>query len=197
MGIQRARKLTVWRYSKTNYGTIIERTRLKLASAVLSTQLKSPRNFQSLGLSPDMSLQPRSSATPENKSPQWIRQLAESYTVAWCSQEPAKVASFYEEDGSLAVNSDPPAIGREAISNVARGFMTAFPDMRVVNDDLEINDDGAIYHWTLTGTNSGPGGTGRSVNISGYEEWRLGPNGLIATSQGHFDSADYQHQLGL
>jgi hypothetical protein len=32
---------------------------------------------------------------------------------------------------------------------------------------------------------------GRSVRISGYEEWQMGENSLILSSRGHFDSADY------
>jgi len=52
-----------------------------------------------------------------------------------------------------------------------------------------------IFHWTLTGTNTGPGGAGKAVRISGYELWTLGGDGLIAASQGHFDAAEYQRQL--
>lgn len=73
--------------------------------------------------------------------------------------------------------------------------MTAFPDLVVRMDGLDVLEDGAIYRWTLTGTNTGPGGTGNAVNISGYEEWQLGLDGLIAESRGHFDAAEYQHQL--
>ena len=44
-------------------------------------------------------------------------------------------------------------------------------------------------------TNTGPQGTGHSVRISGLEKWRLGGNGLIASSLGNFDAADYRRQL--
>ena len=64
-------------------------------------------------------------------------------------------------------------------------------------DHLVVQDGGAIYHWTLNGTNDGPGGTGRSVRISGYEVWQIGANGLIANSEGHFDALEYNRQLGL
>ena len=74
--------------------------------------------------------------------------------------------------------------------------MTAFPDLRVLMDDVVDLGEDAIYQWTLIGTNGGPGGTGRSVRISGREEWRLSAEGLIAQSSGHFDAADYQRQLG-
>ena len=53
----------------------------------------------------------------------------------------------------------------------------------------------AVFRWTLTGTNIGPGGTGKAVRISGQEEWTIGADGLIAESKGHFDEADYQRQL--
>ena len=58
-----------------------------------------------------------------------------------------------------------------------------------------MDDERAEYHWTLVGTNTGPGGTGQSVRISGFEEWTLGEGGLIAASLGHFDQADYERQL--
>jgi hypothetical protein len=33
------------------------------------------------------------------------------------------------------------------------------------------------------------------VRISGFEMWKIGEDGLIAESEGHFDAADYQRQL--
>jgi predicted ester cyclase len=98
-------------------------------------------------------------------------------------------------DGSLRVNADPPAVGRDAITAVAQGFMSDFPDMQVIMDDLVVNGDQTVYHWTLLGTNTGPRGTAKRVHISGHEEWRIGPDGLIAESRGHFDSAEYERQL--
>ena len=52
-----------------------------------------------------------------------------------------------------------------------------------------------LYHWTFAGTNTGPGGTRQQVLFSGFEEWEIGADGLIAGSLGHFDEADYQRQL--
>src|SRR5205085_338197 len=113
-----------------------------------------------------------------------LRRLAEEYTAAWCGGDPARVASFYAEDGSLSINGAAPAVGREAIAEAACGFMTAFPDMRVSMDGLRSEGEGAFYQWTLTGTNTGPGGTGNAVRVSGHEGWKIGPDGLIAESKG-------------
>jgi len=120
--------------------------------------------------------------------------FATRYTAAWCSQNPASVAAFFAENGSLAVNEDAPAVGREAITAVALGFMTTFPDMVLRMDGIEAHGEKYIYRWTLTGTNSGPDGNGNAVQISGQEEWQFDA-GLVAISQGSFDAADYQRQM--
>lgn len=124
-----------------------------------------------------------------------LRDFAVRYTAAWCSQDPMSVAACYSVAGSLTVNNGTPAVGRNAIAEVARSFMTAFPDMQVVMDELLVQGDRAEYHWTLTGANTGPGGTGHRVRISGFELWQIGADGLIASSHGHFDSSEYQRQL--
>jgi hypothetical protein len=113
-----------------------------------------------------------------------MRAFAESYTAAWCSQDPAQVAAHFAPNGSLQVNAAPPAVGREAITAVAQSFMTAFPDLAVAMDSLD--EANLVYHWTLTGGH---------VKISGYEQWTLDAEGLILNSLGHFDEADYQRQL--
>ena len=126
---------------------------------------------------------------------QSLRTLAENYTAAWCRQNAASVASFFSPQGSLAINGGAPATGREAITATAQSFMTAFPDLRVQMDNFVIREEDAVYHWTLTGANTGPDGTGNSVQISGFEVWKIGEDGLITESQGQFDSEEYQRQL--
>lgn len=124
-----------------------------------------------------------------------LTEFAKKYTAAWCSQNAASVAAFYEENGSLKINDAAPSVGRAEITAAAESFMSAFPDLVVKMDAVGFNGARVIYRWTLTGTNTGPGGTGESVKISGYEEWRFGVNDLIAESKGHFDANEYQRQL--
>lgn len=121
--------------------------------------------------------------------------FAQRYAAAWSSQNPDSVASFYSEEGRLVVNAGEAAVGREAIAEVARGFMKVFPDMVVTFDRLEPRGERMLFHWTLTGTNTGPGGTGASVSISGFEAWLMGDDGLIVDSAGSFDAEDYARQL--
>jgi hypothetical protein len=73
--------------------------------------------------------------------------------------------------------------------------MTTFPDMIVTFDKLEPSGEAIAFHWTLTETNTGPGGTGNKVRISGHEIWNIDNNGLIVESSGHFNAAEYERQV--
>jgi hypothetical protein len=77
--------------------------------------------------------------------PAGLRDFATRYTAAWCSQDAARVAAHFSSNGSLSVNESTPAIGRNAIQGVAQSFMTAFPDLQVILDRLEIKSDYAEY----------------------------------------------------
>jgi hypothetical protein len=127
--------------------------------------------------------------------PTRLNDFATEYTSAWCSQNAVNVAAFFSPAGSLKINDGSSAVGRTAITTATQGFMTAFPDPVIHMDRLAVDGGSIEYHWTLTGTNTGPGGTGRPVRIIGYEEWRFGVDGLIAESKGHFDAAGYERQL--
>ena len=132
---------------------------------------------------------------PEESKKFDLEVFAKSYAQVWCSQRPNFVSSFFSEDGVLQINDGSPAKGTEAITNVAKGFMDAFPDMVVSMDSLITKSDKTRFYWTLTGTNNGANGTGNKVNISGFEEWTLNDDGLIQKSIGSFDEKEYQRQL--
>jgi predicted ester cyclase len=122
-----------------------------------------------------------------------LTEFATRYAKAWCSQNPESVAAFFAENASLTVNGGPPTPPLQ----IARGFMRDFPDMIVTFDKLEPRGDQTEFHWTLTGTNTGPSEAGNKVRINGYELWKIDKDGLIAESKGHFDAAEYDRQLQL
>jgi SnoaL-like domain len=117
-----------------------------------------------------------------------IEELARDYTAAWCSRDPARVASHYAPGGTIAINGGEPG----PIGEVAGSFIASFPDIAVFMDDLVVKDDVVEYHWTFTGTSSQ---TGRCVRIPGFEEWTIGADGLIASSLGHYDHVEYDRQV--
>jgi hypothetical protein len=117
-----------------------------------------------------------------------LRDFAARYTAPWWSQDPMRVAGFYSPGGALTVNNEVPAVGRSAITEVAQSFMTGHGRSACAGDRIE-------YHCTFIGTNTGRGGAGHRVRFSGFEVWQIGADGLIASSQGHFDSSEYHRQL--
>lgn len=124
-----------------------------------------------------------------------LTDFAKRYASAWCSQNPDAVAAFYAEDGVITVNGGTPAVGRAGVAASAKGFMTAFPDLVVTFDRLKQTPHGVEFHWTLMGTNAGPGGTGKMVKISGQELWVFDQDGLVKESIGSFDTAEYNRQV--
>lgn len=118
-----------------------------------------------------------------------IEELAGSYTEAWCSRDPARVAAHYVPGGMIAINGGDAA----GITEVAEAFIAAFPDIEVFMDDLAFREDGVVeYRWTFTGTSAD---TGKAVRVPGFEEWTISEDGLIAESRGHYDQAEYDRQL--
>lgn len=121
-----------------------------------------------------------------------MAEFAARYATAWSSQDPEAFGAFYAENGSLTVNGGEPSVGRDAVVDTARAFMSAFPDMVVRLVELRPAGDRIEFHWHWTGTNTD---TGNAVDLRGFEEWTLGDDGLIVESLGHYDEAEYQRQL--
>jgi hypothetical protein len=98
------------------------------------------------------------------------------------------VAAHYVSGGTIAINGGEPT----EVTEVARGFMSAFPDIEVLMDDVVVKEEMVEYHWTFTGTSAE---TGNAVRISGFEEWTLSDDGLVARSLGNYDQDEYDRQL--
>ncbi len=137
-------------------------------------------------------VQRKNENTMEQNLPQ---DFGEKYAAAWSGQNAEAHAKFFAPNGSQIVNNGTPAIGRDAIAKVAQSYMTAFPDMIVICDSLPTTSKGVEFHWTLTGTNTGPNGTGKKVKISGVEILQFDSNELITESNGSFDEKEYNRQL--
>jgi len=88
-----------------------------------------------------------------------------------------QVAAHFVPGGTIAINGDEPT----EVTEVARSFISAFPDMQVFMD-VVFNEETVEYHWTFTGTNAGPGGTGKAADLRlrGMDVRRRGPRRRVA-----------------
>ncbi len=118
--------------------------------------------------------------------------FAKGYAQVWGSTRKEFVALFFADDGSLQVNEAEAAMGREQIAEVAQGFMTDLPDMRVLFDSLVSQENSHTFYWTLIATHAE---SGNKINVSGYEEWTMSDDNLIQQSLGHFPSELYDDQI--
>ncbi len=121
-----------------------------------------------------------------------IARLAADYTAAWNSGSAARVASFYAPDGQIVINRGTPWIGRAGIQAMAEGFFADVPDLSLACDGTRIAGDHVVYLWTFTGHHAQ---TKRPLSISGLEEWDLSGDGLVRSSRGWYDAADYARQV--
>ena len=117
---------------------------------------------------------------------------AAAYAMAWSSNDPEGVASFYAPDGVIVINGGDALVGRAAIAEMAAGFYAEFPDLVVHLDEFRCAGQNALFSWTLEGTHSD---TGNRVKVPGWEEWELTDAGEVAVSRGRFDAGEYDRQV--
>ena len=78
-------------------------------------------------------------------------------------------------------------------------FRTAYPDAKLVIDEIHSMDGVSVSRWTFTGTNTGPGTappTGKSVKVSGLTQVKY-EGGKVVEEVVDFDTADWYTQLGF
>ncbi|WP_415404004.1 ester cyclase [Tateyamaria sp. SN3-11] len=118
--------------------------------------------------------------------------MALDYTEAWNSKSPEAVASFFAEDGEIVINRGEPWSGRAKVAEMAAGFHADVPDLSLRCDHVRGAGDHAIYVWTFTGHDAG---TGRRLEVKGWEEWDLNADGKVQASRGWFDVEEYARQV--
>ena len=135
-------------------------------------------------------------STPGLTSPsEAVWELVLRASKAWSNRDPQGMASCYEDKASLTINGGTPSTGRKQLAATAASYMEALPDLRVSVDQVLVAGDSVFWVWTLTGTNTGPGGTGNQVRVSGIEVWTMGESGLVANSIGYYDAETYARQI--
>lgn len=125
--------------------------------------------------------------------PKKAKQMADDYTAAWNSGSAQAVAEFYAKDGGIVINRGEPWQGRDRVAQMAAGFFSDVPDLKLVSDGVRCAGDHVVYLWTFTGTHAG---TKRPLRVSGWEEWDLDADYKVKASRGWYDADDYARQTG-
>ena len=124
---------------------------------------------------------------------------AAAFIEVWNTKDYDKLDRALTEDFRRRA-PDQNADGRAAMKEFMRQVHAAYPDFRIVVDGDSHQGDAAFLHWTVTGTNTGPGAsppTGKRITTSGITMLRFAPDGRIMEEVAHFDTASLSRQLGL
>ena len=127
-----------------------------------------------------------------------LQPLTDKYVEVWNGGNPDSLDAIMSKDFVYHSNSSPDANGIEGIKKVIASFRTAYPDAKLVREEVIFSENKAAARWAITGTNTGPGEippTGKSVSIWGesiihYE------NGKITEEWVAFDNQSMMEQLG-
>ncbi|MCO6453534.1 MAG: ester cyclase [Caldilineales bacterium] len=91
-------------------------------------------------------------------------------------------------------------MGTEGFKELVAGFRAAFPDGRMIIEEVIAEDDTVITWSVFTGTNTGPlegiPPTGKTVRVKDVDLFRIS-NGMVIESWAHFDQLGMLHQLGV
>ena len=90
--------------------------------------------------------------------------------------------------------------GLAGYKEMVGAFRAAFPDLRVKNEDVIVEEDKVVARWTARGTHTGAlmniPPTGKQVTLKGIDILR-NEGGKIVERWGEFDTLGMLHQLGV
>ena len=120
--------------------------------------------------------------------------------AAWRERDPVTLAADHDPRGVVVSPTGGVLEGRDAIERVYRVWLTAFPDLVFLHEDLIIDDDRVAALCRVAGTHGGEffgvAPTGRRMEITAVFIYRL-QNGLIAHEIRVLDFTGLLVQVGV
>ncbi len=113
-----------------------------------------------------------------------IEKLLQEHRDGFVRRDPSALAALHLPDGTFESPAAGVVRGREAIEGIYRYWFEAFPDLVLSWSSQVIDEDRAMFFWTLTGTHSGPffglAGGGAKVSTAGAAEFRFADGGIAS-----------------
>lgn len=90
--------------------------------------------------------------------------------------------------------------GKEGLKQRHAAIFSAFPDFKIIIEDMVAEDDKVVSRLTVTGTHRGElfgiNATGKSISYKGFDMMRIA-NGKIIEHWATFDHLGLMQQLGV
>jgi steroid delta-isomerase-like uncharacterized protein len=134
-------------------------------------------------------------------TPGGIGQLVEDLLEAWNAHDTGRITTFYAPHyEGVDVGEAEPQRGPQAISRSVDRYLRAFPDLRLVEEDVVVQGDRAVVVWTAHGTHGGKlmhiPPTGRKIAVRGISVLTI-ENGKITHGLYVWDAAGLLRTIGL
>src|SRR3990172_3008192 len=129
-----------------------------------------------------------------------VRQLVHDLIQAWNAHDSKAVQAFYAPDFAETdvAQAETPS-GPDGVGSAMAYYLRAFPDLRIVLDELIVDGNRAAMFWTWHGTHQGmfmripP--TGRAVSVRGTSLLTI-ENGQIRRVMRVWDLAGLLRSIG-
>jgi steroid delta-isomerase-like uncharacterized protein len=126
-----------------------------------------------------------------------VRRLIEDH---WNAKNPALIPELFAP--TVAMHTPDGVLnGLDGASMLLQAYSTAFPDFRLVIDDLIADADKVAFRWTFNGTNSGPlagiPASGKQVSVSNNVGIFRIADGKVNESRLCWDKYALLQQLGV
>lgn len=143
--------------------------------------------------------------SPPATAPPTVADLIREYVAAWESRDPDRIAAFHAPAGIFQLHSGDagPVHGREAIRDAFAAFLTQFPDLTFVEQELIEGEWGWVVCWRMSAALAQPFAVGERVAEPGAR-FEIDAIDMITASRGRIDAKhtylDWQaglEQMGL
>jgi steroid delta-isomerase-like uncharacterized protein len=102
-----------------------------------------------------------------------VRRIVEDH---WNKKNPPLVAEVFDEKATL-YTPDGTLRGHEGALQLLAAYTAAFPDFRLIIDDLLVDGENVTLRWTFIGTHEGAFGvinaSGKSVSVPGIAIFQI------------------------
>ena len=111
-------------------------------------------------------------------------ELARRWIAVWEEGDEAKLDDLYAPEFEYHMRFPGQKAGLAGEKQVVRMLHGAFPDLRIVVDDLIVDEHNAVIRWTMPGTHRGPfrgiPPNGRPIRFTGIDILRIERGKVVA-----------------
>ena len=130
-----------------------------------------------------------------------LEKLSDDYMSGWNSHDPAKVASFFREDGKYeSLPTGTVCTGPQAVKDYVESFCRSIPNIKIALKSRFASENKVAAEWTMSGTQSGAFAGIPATNkkfsfpFVTIDEWK---EGKISRMTAYYNLVDLLQQLGL